>query len=81
MSGLNCLGTCGFFLMDDGLLEKHKIQITNGLLLAPLAIGLAGSWVGEADLKILIISCKTLGNFQFDVYKDLFSKMCNNINH
>lgn len=64
MDGLNHVGIYSFFYLTDDFLEKHKIQIRNGLRLAPLVIGLAGSWEGEANSKM--ISCKILANFHFE---------------
>lgn len=81
MDGLNHVGIYSFFYLTDDFLEKHKIQIRNGLRLAPLVIGLAGSWEGEANSKMIQASLvKYLRIFTLSVYKYLFSKMCN-INH
>lgn len=74
----NHLGICSCFFLSDDFLEKHTIQIRNGLPLAPLVIGLAGSWEGEASTKMIQASLvKYLGIFTLSVYKYLFSKMCN----
>lgn len=43
MNGLSHLGIYSFFLMSNSFLKKHKIQIRNGIPLAPLVIGLASS--------------------------------------
>lgn len=55
VNGLNCLGIYSFFLMSDHFCEKHKSQIRSDLF-APLIIGLAGSWGGEANVSIPSIS-------------------------
>lgn len=74
----NHLGIYSFFFLSDDFLEKHKIQIRNGLPLAPLVISLAGSWEGGASTKMIQASLvKYLGIFTLSVYKYLFSKMCN----
>lgn len=48
-NGLDHLGVYSSFFVSDDFPQKHKSQTRNGLPLAPLVIGMAGSWEGEAN--------------------------------
>lgn len=51
-----------FFFLSDDFLKKQKIQFKDGGVHLP--IGLKGSWVKKAGVKIPYTSYKTFGNFQ-----------------
>lgn len=63
---LHHLGIYSFFFTSEDFFEKPKIQIRNGHPVAPLVTDLAGSWVGETDIKTPKHSGKILVIFNIE---------------